>query len=73
MKNLILAIIVFFAFFTVSFTINTGTVNAKTEATVTSPGNDPYYVVVYHPQVKITFEYDGPGGKLINIAIEHLD
>jgi len=73
MKNLILTIIVFLAFFAVSFTINTGTVNAETVATVTCTDNEPYYVVVYHTNVKITFEYDGPGGKLINVMIEHID
>ena len=73
MKKLLLTIIVFLAFFAVSFTINTGTVNAETEATVTCTDNEPYYVIVYHPNVKITFEYDGPGGRIISVMIEHID
>ena len=73
MKNLILTIIAFLAFFAASFTLNASTVNAKTQAEATYTANVPYYVVVHHPHVKITFEYDGPGGRLINIAIEHVD
>ena len=73
MKNLILTIVAFLAFFAASFTLNTSTVNAKTETTVTYTANEPYYVVVYDGNFKITYEYDGPGGRLINIAIEHVD
>ncbi len=73
MKNLILTLFVFLALFAASFTLNTSTVNAKTDAIVTSPTTDPYYVVVYQNGFKITYEYDGPGGRLINIAIESVD
>jgi len=70
MKNLILTIIAFLAFFAASLTLNSSTVSAKTEASFTS---DPYVVVVYQPNIKITYEYDGPGGKLVNVVIEHID
>jgi hypothetical protein len=66
MKNLLLAVIVFLSFFVASLTINTGTVSAN----VTDP---PYHETVIQGNIKIIFEYDGPGGKLVNIVIEHID
>ena len=73
MKNLTISIFAFLAFFAASFTINTSTVSAKTDAVVTSTVNVPYNVVVYQGNLKITYLYDGPGGKLINVMIEHID
>jgi hypothetical protein len=73
MKNLTITIFAFLAFFAASLTMNTSTVNAKTDAVVTSTVNNPYYVVVYQGHNKITYELDGPGGKLINVMIEHVD
>jgi hypothetical protein len=73
MKNLTITIFAFLAFFAASFTMNTSTVNAKTDAVVTSTINNPYYVVVYQGNIKITYEYDGPGGRIVNVMIEHVD
>jgi hypothetical protein len=67
MKNLILSIFIFLTFLVASLTINSGTVNA------TNVLDDPYYEVMINNHVKITFVYDGPGGKLINVMIEHID
>ena len=73
MKNLTITIFAFLAFFAASFTMNTSTVNAKTDAVVTSTINDPYNVVVYQGNLKMTYQYDGPGGRIISIMIEHVD
>lgn len=67
MKNLILSIFIFLTFLVASLTVNSGTANAVNVL------DDPYYEVIINNHVKITFEYDGPGGKLINVMIEHID
>ncbi len=73
MKNLTITIFAFLAFFAASFTMNTSTVSAKTNSVVTCTTNDPYTVVVYQGNLKTTYLYDGPGGRIINIMIEHVD
>jgi len=67
MKNLILSIFIFLTFLVASLTIDPGTVKANDVL------DYPYYEVVINGNVKITYEYDGPGGKLVNVMIEHID
>ena len=68
MKNFILAVFIFLALFVTSLTINTGTVSASNVL------DNPYYEVVVQTQhLIITYELDGPGGRIVNVMIEHID
>ena len=62
MKKLILVIIALVTMFAASLTFNSNRAYC-----------DPVEVVVFQPHVKIIMQYDGPGGKLVSVLIEHVD
>lgn len=68
MKNLLIAILTFVTLFFASLTL-TSNANASTGKLA-----DPYYErVVLDDGTVIIYEYDGPGGKMVNVWIEGQD
>ena len=76
MKNLLISIIVFLSFFCVSLYFNTNAVaNTKSGEVLTIPPDNPYYEIkeIANGKKRLIFEYDGPGGKLVNVWVESND
>jgi hypothetical protein len=71
MKNLIFVILAVVALFCASLTLNTNA-NASVKSNI-SQFAEPYYVKVVVGDAIYIYEYDGPGGKLVNVWIESLD
>jgi hypothetical protein len=74
MKNVIITIILAISLLCASLIFGTNAVaDTKNKVILTIP-EDPVYVIKELPNGKrIIFEYDGPGGKIINVWVEGND
>ena len=72
MKNLILAIFASMALLCATFSTS-AIAKTESEVNILAPQDNPHYVVVYQNGCIITYEYDGPGGKLVNVYVESLE